>query len=49
MFVDCGIVVDAMRDQPQLMKTRKEIKIDGARKEYKQLIISGWPVTEPKW
>ena len=31
------------------MKTRKEIKIEDARKEYQQLITSGWQVTELKW
>ena len=49
MFVDSGIVVSALGDIPPLMKTRKEIKIEVARKEYQQLITSGWQVTEPKW
>ena len=40
MFVDSGIVVGAMGDQPPLMKTRKEVKIDVARKEYQKLITS---------
>ncbi len=49
MFVDSGIVVDVLGDKPPLMKTRKEIKIEAARKEYQQLITSGWQVTIPKW
>ena len=49
MFVDSGIVVGAMRDQPPLMKTRKELKIDDVRKEYQKLITLGWQVTELKW
>ena len=49
MFIDSGIVVGAMGEQPPLMKTRKEVKIDDARKEYQELITSGWQVTEPKW
>ena len=49
MFVDSGIVVDAHGDKPPLMKTRKAIKIDDARKEYQKLITAGWQVTEPKW
>ena len=49
MFIESGIVVGAMGDQPPLMKTRKEVKIDVARKEYQELITSGWQVTEPKW
>ena len=49
MFVDSGIVVGSNGELPPLMKTRKEIKIEDARKEYQQLITSGWQVTEPKW
>ena len=49
MFVDSGIVVSVLGDKPPLMKTRKEIKIEAARKEYQQLITSGWQVTIPKW
>ena len=49
MFVDSGIVVGSNGESPPLMKTRKEIKIDEARKEYQQLITAGWQVTEPKW
>ena len=49
MFVDSGIVVGSGGEAPPLMKTRKEIKIDEARKEYQQLITSGWQVTEPRW
>ena len=49
MFVDSGIIVGVLGDKPPLMKTRKEIKIEAARKEYQQLITSGWLVTVPKW
>ena len=49
MFIDSGIVVGILGAKPPLMKTRKEIKIEAARKEYQQLITSGWQVTEPKW
>ena len=49
MFVDSGIVVGSNGESPPLMKTRKEIKIEEARKEYQQLITAGWQVTEPKW
>ena len=49
MFIDSGIVVGVLGENPPLMKTRKEMKIDNARKEYQQLITSGWQVTEPKW
>ena len=49
MFIDSGIVVRSSGEAPPLMKTRKEMKSEEARKEYKQLIKSGWQVTEPKW
>ena len=49
MFVDTGIVVSAHGENPPLMKKRKEIKIEEARKEYQKLIKNGWQVTEPKW
>jgi len=49
MFVDSGIVVDSNGESPPLMKTRKEIKIEEARKEYQQLITARWQVTEPRW
>ena len=45
MFVVSGIVLGVFDDQPPLMKTSKEIKIEDARKEYQKLIISGWQVT----
>tara|TARA_B100001057_G_scaffold484338_1_gene562308 strand:+ start:1090 stop:1197 length:108 start_codon:yes stop_codon:yes gene_type:complete len=34
MFVDSGIVLGSRGENPPLMKTRNEIKIDAARKEY---------------
>ena len=49
MYVDSGIIVGELGDEPPLMKTRREINIEEARKEYQQLISSGWKVTEPKW
>ena len=49
MYVDSGIIVGVLGAKPPLMKTRKEIKIEAARKEYQQLITSGWQVTIPKW
>ena len=49
MFIDSGIVVGSSGEAPPLMKRRKEMKSEEARKEYKQLIKSGWQVTEPKW
>ena len=49
MFIDSGIVKGIYGDKPPLMKTRREEKIEKARKEWQKLIIEGWQVTEPKW
>ena len=49
MFIDSGIVTGIYGDKPPLMKTRREEKIEKARKEWQKLITEGWQVTEPKW
>ena len=49
LFVDRGFLVGPNQKQTPLMKTRKEIKVDAARKEYQELIIAGWNVTDTKW
>ncbi len=49
MFIDSGIVIWSNGEDPPLIKTRKEIKIDEASKEYQQLVTAGWQVTKPKW
>ena len=49
IFIDSGIVLGSFGDKPPLMKTRKEIKIEYARKEYQKLISIGWRLTYPKW
>ena len=49
MFIDSGIVTGIFGDKPPLMKTRREEKIEKARKEWQDLITAGWQVTEPKW
>ena len=49
IFIDSGIVTGAYGEEPPLMKTRREEKIEKARKEWQNLISEGWQVTEPKW
>ena len=49
LFIDSGIIVGSNGEAPPLMKTRKEIKIEEARKEYQQLITAGWQITDPNW
>ena len=38
MLIDSGIFIGSNGESPPLMKTRKEIKIEEAMKEYQQLI-----------
>ena len=40
MFADFGIIVGSNGECPPLMKTRKEIKIEEAKREYQQLITA---------
>ena len=49
MFIEEGIVMGSHGENPPLMKTRKEMKIDDARLFWKNLINEGWRTTNPKW
>ena len=49
MFIEEGIVMGSHGENPPLMKTRKEMKIDDARLFWKNLINEGWRITNPKW
>ena len=49
MFIEEGIVMGSHGENPPLMKTRKEMKIDNARLFWKNLINEGWRKTNPKW
>jgi len=49
MFIEEGIVMGSHGENPPLMKTRKEIKIEDARLFWKNLIKQGWQKTNPKW
>ena len=49
MFIEEGIVMGSHGENPPLMKTRKEMKIDDARLFWKNLINEGWRRTKPKW
>ncbi len=49
MFIEEGIVMGSHGENPPLMKTRKEIKIEDARLFWKNLINEGWQKTNPKW
>ena len=49
MFIEEGIVMGIHGENPPLMKTRKEMKIEDARLFWKNLIDEGWQKTNPKW
>ncbi len=49
MFIEEGIVMGSHGENPPLMKTRKEMKIEDARLFWKNLINEGWKKTNPKW
>ena len=49
IFIEEGIVMGSHGENPPLMKTRKEMKIEDARLFWKNLINEGWRKTNPKW
>ena len=49
IFIEEGIVMGIHGENPPLMKTRKEMKIEDARLFWKSLINKGWQKTNPKW
>ena len=49
VLVDQGIVMGNYGEKPPLMKNRREMKIDDARKYWQKLITEGWQQTDPKW
>lgn len=49
IHIDQGIVMGNYGEKPPLMKKRREMKIDEARKYWQKLITEGWQQTEPKW
>ena len=49
MYIDTGIAMGVHGDKPPLMKSRKEVKIQEARRIWQKLISEGWQITNPKW
>ena len=49
MFIEEGIIMGIHGENPPLMKTRKEMKIEDARLFWKKLINEGWLKTNRKW
>ena len=49
MFIDSGRILGVLGNEPPLMTTREELKVDKARDEWKKLITQGWRRTKPVW
>tara|TARA_B100001989_G_C24088727_1_gene246017 strand:- start:131 stop:280 length:150 start_codon:yes stop_codon:yes gene_type:complete len=49
MFIDSGKIVGVLGQEPPVMTTREELKIDAAKEEWKKLISQGWRKTRIAW
>ena len=49
VFIDSGKIVGVLGQQPPVMTTREELKIDEAREEWKKFISQGWRKTRVVW
>ena len=49
IFIDSGKIVGVLGQQPPVMTTREELKIEQARKEWKKLLAQGWRKTKVVW
>ena len=49
IFIDSGNVTSTWGEEPPVMTSRKEIKIELARYECKKLIAQGWRRNEKVW
>ncbi len=47
MFIESGRILNVLVEEPPLMRTREELKVDKARDEWKKLIPQGWRRTKP--
>ena len=49
MFIDSGKITGVFGEQPPVMTTREELKIDKAREEWKKFLTQGWRQTKVVW
>ena len=49
MFIDSGKITGIFGEQPPVMTTREEQKIDKAREEWKKFLEQGWRRTKVVW
>ena len=49
MFIDSGKITGLFGQQPPVMTTREEVKIDKAREEWKKFLAQVWRQTNVVW
>ena len=49
MFIDSGKITGIFGEQPPVMTTREQLKIDKAREEWKKFLEQGWRRTKVVW
>ena len=49
MFIDSGKIIGLFGQEPPVLTTREELKIEKAREEWKKLISQGWRKTPVVW
>ena len=49
IFIDSGKIIGVLGQQPPVMTTREELKIEKAREEWKKFLAQGWRQTKEVW
>lgn len=49
MFIDSGKIIGVFGEQPPVMTTIEELRIDKAREEWKKFLAQGWRQTKVVW
>ena len=49
MFIDSRRILVVLGNEPPLITTTEELKVDKARDEWKKLIVQSWRRTKPVW
>ena len=49
IFIDSGKIIGLLGQEPPVMTTREELKIEKAREEWKKFLAQGWRQTNVVW
>ena len=49
MFIDSGKIIGVLGNEPPVLTTREELKIEAAREVWGKLIAQGWRKTPVVW